>query len=454
MSAQPTDAEAENKILIYDRPAGPILLRLDGGAFGFDGSSVRKHDLFIRYVFEGRDYRKLSRSEAARFDATPKVEARHGCLRFNGRRIRTNLLWVTKVDAAFHWKGGVAVVAKAPKGWPFLPGRSEGKIGFIDIKTNRCRFAGFNWEQGDWPVSLDFLVPVTINAANGDLVLEVSIPERVSIFEKFDLVFSLTNRSDRAVALPDSLADGLGIVRTDRMPIVSEGARGRHGFGGFRPYPKKHPENLDDPGHTCSSLAPFQERGSAFPLDAREMFYRPGRYRVVFYWDGFLDPGDKESMSRFLCEKWVDVTAPTIDTSNKDLALDVSMPRRVSARGFFDIAISLTNVSDRTVPVPDSLVDGLGVVLMYQGRESFGEDATERQIRAKRPVFRIPHHRVCSPLGPKERRESVASFDAKRFFRWPGSYRAVIYWDGLLDPNDKEKATRFAASDVLVDAVR
>jgi hypothetical protein len=216
---------------------------------------------------------------------------------------------------------------------------------------------------------------------------------------------------------------------------------------------------------------PINVRSAFFKNDA----HRSGSYRVTFHWDGFLDPYDRGRMSRFLCERRVEVAEPAIDASNGDLVLEVDAPGTVSiegsrAPGSVEVRVSLTNVSDRAVLVPDSLEDGFGAELKAEwfrspdGRNLSYLTERERQKlidagceavylpswdwHKKHPVAQVPYRASCSPLGPGERREAVFSL-----FKLHLPHRFVLecHWDWLPDPDARGSVARFAAKERPVE---
>ena len=501
MPAQPTEPGPGNVLLVQMNVLPPEMLYLKDNELRRGGygspyyESLEMNRAFVRYVFDGREYRKLSAPEVAQYDAMPNVEVRRGRLYYGGKRIRTNSLWVFRSKAAYHWNGGVALVANTSKRRMSPLGiflGCENETGFIDLATGRCRFrADVYKESGQLEPSI--LVPVTVDMDNKDLALDVAAPEKVYLNEVFDLAFTLTNRSGRTVSLPDTLAEGLGIVGggsrlglTEYATVLDWNWRGSflnrsdpdpvkdfHWVRNYyTPFPYKSPEQdasrpLSDP------LGPGESRGGAVTIgdgDKRLFFKLGPRWRVVCYWDGFLDPGDRGRMSRFLCERWVDVLEPAIDTSRKDLAMEVAVPERVPWSGKFDVRLSLANVSDRPVLVPDNIADGLGVVhVSYLQRARPGEDVWGRKRKpwhknfhgeveeqkhpTKHPKLRIPYRDHCSPLLPGERREAVVSLRSGSVFSGPSCLE--FYWDGLLDPDDRGHVSRFSTGKtVWVDVTK
>jgi hypothetical protein len=416
-------------------------------------------NLYRRYN-RGITYRCLSEPEKARMDAMGKVDVRRGALYFDGRRIRTNAWRVYRVNAAYYWNGGVVVAANTTKGWYNLSSLfgypAENEIGFINLRTGRCKFT-LVWINIGVGVLPEFVEPVRVDGARRDLELDVEIPERVFLGERLDLKVSLANRSGGAVQVPDSLAGGLGMMRsrTDRDP--SDGFWEKLSYAA-------------DPEAPSSPLGPGERRESAAPLVVREAFFvndehRPGSHRLTFHWDGFLDPSDRGRMSRLFCERLVEVAEPAVDTTNGDLALEIVAAEWVASPRRVKVTFALTNVSGRTIMVPDSLGDGLGVERVdtfvsvprshgghRPGRLEDGVEVTRRET-VKHAELGAP---CLSPLGPGERREASVTFGSISF----GSLTLYVnqlrldllcHWDCLMDPDDRGSVTRFVADGGLVE---
>jgi hypothetical protein len=455
MPAQEGFSDPDGRIVVDDSvDVTPIdLYFLKNGKFRTDIWKVGDKDLFftpyVNFVYEGRDYRKLSKAAAARYDAMDRVGVRRGGLYLDGKRVRTNVLWVAEVLAAYTWNGGVIVSARTSRWHP----KGGVDIGFIGQRANRCRFSklmGGNFERAAKAPS--FLVPVTMDAGGRDLALDVAFPEVCYANEAFDVTVSLTNASDRPIMVPDSLFEGLGLSHLN--------------FHWKYPGP--------DAQARCSPLLPSEKRETvvpfgrivAHPWDEFNAFRTAGRRDLYFYWDGFLEPGDVERMSRFFCEKRVDVVGRAVDASRRDLLLEVAAPEKVPRGGRFDVALALTNVSDVTVLVPDSLGDGLGAVWSHEyvrapdGRREVAGTRRGRKLKkagnevgyecshTNHPVFRSPYRASCSPLGPGERREGRASVGVS----WPGRrHRVEFHWDWLPDPDDGGRVARFSAGEKWIE---
>ena len=447
----------------------PATLVMKDGALSKD-YDTKSYGPIQAYQRNGREYRRLSGQETAQFDAIPKVEVRHGKLYYDGRKIRTDSMSVYRVHFAHHWNGGVAVFADTSKGFfsnfPYMVSRA----GFIDLRIGVCRFSvdlPFNMFWGLGPYSQTFLVPVTIDASNKDLGLYVRLPESVYINEKYDLAFSLANNSERPVSAPDSMVEGLGVLPyfKPRRPPWEE-------------MPQWSTRKDSEPSAIAvsSPLGSGEARVATVPINVREMCYNNlGRYRMAFHWDGFLDPDDRGRMSRFFCERWVDIVEPEVDTACKDLALEVEgPPGKVSwaGGGNIEVTVRLTNKSDRTILVPDDLGDGLGSVLRLwykpdrKGKHfdtlsarkvgkllASGAELSYQPRQMKHPVLRVPYAAHCSPLAPGATREAKILVHAADLLSTPGRHPVAFHWDGLLDPDDRGRVSRLTAEDVWVKSV-
>jgi len=483
------NAAAEDRIPVLDKLSPAKFLYLKDGEIRSDleTRNYMSTSLTLMYTvnYRGRDYRKMSRAEVARFDAMPKVEVRRYGLYFDGRKIKTNSWRVYKVHAAYHWNGGVLVVAETSKGRYSFPEPCATEIGFLDLGTHLCKFARFYRMVYLTPAIPDFLVPITIDASNGDLKLDVGMPDRVYRHEAFDLTVSVTNNSGGPVQVPLPLTDGLGVDL-----IKEDSARPPTGIK--RPYGEDILPRGCAPDPAPVTLAPGESVTATVPtgVGAFVTTFRPGRMHIVFYWDALLDPSDREKMTRLTCERWLDlIESPPVDTTSRNLALEVSAPASVSfsenytyfeywrskfgsdhgkvhAGGTFEVKVAVTNVSGRTILVPDDLGDGLGVVRLrpvyrlrdgtvirsYSHRDERGlrtisvETLYEPSLE-RRPAVRFPYAASCSTLAPGATRETTVRFDPLRTFIWMyvgRRYPMTFVWDCLLDPDDREHVSRFS----------
>jgi hypothetical protein len=338
MFAQATSvAVSEDKIPVYDRygsPEGVLFLKndkfmpIDLEKVKLQFASDDKTDkYFLKYVYEGRDYRKLSESEMKQFDAMPKIEIRRGNLYYGDKKIKTNVPRIKEVLAAYYWHGGIIVALHSTKkrfftNWPYMP---NNEIGFINLQTNKCKISA-NYFSVYKDAIPSFIVPATININNKDLVFDVKVPEKLSINkknisvrenkftveatgkiithreitanEKLDCVVTLTNKSNKPLLIPDSLFDDLGIFRNK----ISYPAWPSTFFIKYPEYVKSK-STLLMPSETRSTVASFDVALTSTGDTAH--FNKPIRF--VFYWDGFLNGEDRGEITRFACEKWVEV---------------------------------------------------------------------------------------------------------------------------------------------------
>jgi len=457
----------EDRLVVYSNHS--IMMALHNGKFRVEEPRRREWMYSIQpgsagsyLIYDGVTHRMLSGAEKARMDAMGRVEVKRGRLYFDGRKIRTNAWWVTRVYAAYHWNGGVVLAANTSKGertlYRFLGHIYQNEIGFLDLKHGRCRFTPVMLRHGYYEhmkmLTPDFMEPVRFNNDHKGIALDVALPGKVFLGEEIDLAVSLTNRSGEVVQVPDSLAGGL---RMRSAKMLRDPSSGEDTFNKNGPWEKLG--DLADPEAPSSPLAPNERRVSLVPLNVRKALSlhsgyithnnsvldsQLGSLGVIFQWDGFLDPSDRRRMSQITCERQMEVVEPTIDTSDGRLRLDVDVAVTESAtslegiedKGDIEITVGLTNVSDRAVLAPDNIGSGLGVVSFDDRQPVF------RSYQEKYPVLLDPRRGRCSPLEPGERREGKTTF---RGFLWPSpSSRIEIYWDGLLDPDDREHVSRFS----------
>jgi len=462
------NAAPEERVAIFDGSYPTRLIYLENGRPKTDHKKVQTKNWHLEYTYNGRDYRMMSRSEVVSFDAMPKVEVRRHRLYFDGREIKTNAWRVYEIRSAHYWNGGVLLTASTSKGISF-PESYRTEIGFLDPNTCMCRFTPVS----TYIVRPEFITPVTIDTSREDIVLDVVMPDRVYRHEAFDLTVSVTNNSGGPVRVPLPLADGLGVGLASKKDVTKppehitrlygEDILPRGGTPDPAPVTLAPRENVTATIHTGVS---------ALTTDSPH-----SRFRLAFQWDALLDPNDRERMTRLACERWLDVIeSPLVDTTSRDLALEVSAPAGVSfsenyeylkrwrsqhtgqhgmvhAEGAFKVKVAITNVSNRIILVPDDLGDGLGVVRL---RPAYRD---ERRIKAtsvgglyepslvRRPAVRFPYAASCSPLAPGVTREMMVRFDPNRTFWWMSideRYPLTFVWDGLLDPDDREHVSRFS----------
>jgi hypothetical protein len=434
MNAQTNQNPAkEDKIIVYGKSYPSIMLYLNQyNKLAIDENYV-DWDMVtpIYHARNGKTFRRLSSADQKEYDAMPRIKAENGKLYFDGKNVRTNVMRVFEVASAYYWNGGVIVVAKTSKAkigyW--LMYRSEYEVGFIDHSTNKCDFivAMRNADQQ----TPHFLVPVIINKSNKDFAFTVEMPERVSINERFDITVSLANVSSKVLLAPEDIYLNLEVGRKESDMLRSRNA----------------------------PMWPGETRSTTFTADARQFFnwkFMSGRDGIDFYWSGFLNQDDKSELSIFKCEKLVETTTVdpfAIDTSNTDLVLEVIIPEKVILRKYKDIncVISLTNVSDKPIMVPESILDGFraiqyinwGINSMIITKEPVADPKKGIFIRAevKYPhKFPLPKSRL-SPLMPSETRTAAIAFPDYSYY--PSRYIFEFTWDIFLDPDDKSVMTRF-----------
>jgi len=448
MFAQPTITINEDKIPIYDKPWPKQMLYLENEKFNVNRKKIKKEFGCSTYTYKGRDYRKLMPHEVKQFDAMSKVKVRFGQLFFNGKRVKTNVLWVKDVYAAYYWNGGVIVVARTSQAlqayFRFFEASEE--VGFFNLQTNECKFTIPMLYYFPDQYMPDFIVPVTINTTNSDLAFDIRMPDKFDINEdeKFFCAISLTNKSDKPIVLPNLIFDGLGITRCTHYESTG---------GLSSSWPIKLPDVPIKPGTRVSPLEPGGVREYLISYDVKFFFNSNDRYRVIFYWDAFLNPDDKNEMSRFMCEKWIDVT----EYVNTNLVFDVVIPERISFGEIPDITILLTNVTDKPILVPGSFLRGRVNVYSkawyklksYSYPEALDVIPEEyRDIRepsSYEPVLLMPFEtrRIPAVLVPGDKRQEKMRPKIQPFPKAPCRYRMEFTWRGLLNPNNLKEESFF-----------
>jgi hypothetical protein len=459
-----------------------------------------KNKAFGDYLYNGKVYRKLSPYERNQFDAMPKIKLDRGKLYFDGIEIKTTPKKVLWIKSARYWNGGVIIFGLASKGTRF------GKlgVGFINLQSYECSFMLFSAKGSTSGTSPEFLVPVTINPSNEDLLFDVDIPKKISMNSRFDCTIKLTNVSEKDILLPDDLYDGLGINRvtiqredgppdgplsvfsmlSDRGFFSAQAAEGtppsnKHPGGplpdvsrwdffftarfpeGY-PLNKKSPDLAEKPGSTYSPLRPSETRSTTVTFDPKLLFlrHRERMRTAVFFWEGFLVPGDRDKLSRFACKKTMEVddSPPfviNIKAEHAGLAFDVRVPNEGNSGDIFDVVVTLTNVSDKPVLVPDSLLTGLRIIdlenITERKRGFIEHYATDIKnefiLRHCYPKLLVAPKTKSTPLMPYETRESILTNYPENplfFFYSKGDHRLLFTWDDCLDPDDQSTRTQFA----------
>ena len=431
MSAQSLNIGEETKIPIYDKWGGTAHdLFLENGEIGC-GLDVMKDDVYNKFIYNNQTHRKLLPHELEPFDAIPRVKISFGNLYFDNIKIKTNAFWIYKLHAAYYWNGGIIVVVNTSKRMFQIEPSDE--IGFIDLQTLKCNIRVIIHSYFDRLIP-DFIVPVTINTSSKDILFDVSIPEKMSILEKFECTISLTNKSKKPILVPDRIETGLGVAIYDR----NVGNNPKYYLDGFNK--KKHPDMPGKPGDKTYLLKPNETRKTTVSFPGKDFFRRRGRNHVRFFWEGFLNPDDKNEITRLQCEKWIEVAplAPyRMNKSNAGLVFDVKIPEKIPINGKLDCTITMTNVSAEPILLPATLSDGLGA--FSNGPRMYYDPKRERHL--KLPDIPTPPENKYTMLLPSEKREDIVSFDIKSLIPFPDPWSLAFYWYGQLDPKDKYEIT-------------
>ena len=383
-------------------------------------------DLF----YLGQAYRKLSGDEIRKFDAMHRIRVSMGTLYLDGRRIKTNVLWVRRVYAAYHWEGGILLAGETSLAYRFKHFPYSGQeFGYIDTQTGRCHFVQPFGMVGGRLLLPEFIVPVTVNYEDKSLEFDVKMPRMISVNGRFDLTMTVTNRSKKTMGVPFNLFDGLGMNRGPKRPYFHE-----------------------RPGRRLVPLEPSETHSQTVTIDAKSLGYsrshppseKPSRQKIVFFWDFMPDPADRTKISRFVREKsylLTDMDDFTVITGNKDLALEVELPKKVARNEKLECFVSLTNVSDRPISIPNSLLSGLRIYL-WTARTPYtpGRSADAH----KYPELRVSPRSKSSLLMPNETRRTYLSIDARPFFGGYGKELLIFTWDGYFNPDDESEITRFS----------
>ena len=442
MNAQPTETKDMAKdgiIAIYDTPLLEMLYVGQNGKICTDDKKIGigpRSSEHKEYTHMDKRHRKLMPHQAEEYSAMDKIKIRRGKLYFDGRRVKTNKWYLSTyyVKAAYYWNGGVLLV-----------GETTNYLGFINLSTYKCKISLMNWLS---LASVSFLSPVsTVNMANSDFVFDVQIPETVSMGEMVDLVVTLTNVSDRPLPAPEFLFGGMGIYfryytsspdHDDKETLFEPELR----FKAVRdPRPLRNKASL---------LGPSKSRSNVHASLGRAFGPNPGRNRVRFVWEGFLDEDDPNVMTRFECVRWVEVKPMRIATSSDLFAFDVDIPQSVSRKDRLNISLSLTNMTNRTLPAPQYLISGFDVLSFYEVFDESGNkisDIPDDRLSLIHPGSgQATNNNQRAPMGPYEKRVSSGSTSpASRFISdTPGRYRIVFTLQSFLNPDDWDELTRLS----------
>jgi hypothetical protein len=142
----------------------------------------------------------------------------------------------------------------------------------------------------------------TVSARDeNQLKFDIDFPATISMKKQLTYNVSFKNHSKNSVLVPNFLLGGMGIFYyyhlfdesgNNVIPLCIV----EYNFG------QEALNNKPNP------LQPNSTRTVVDYLPTEDFFPRPGRYRMVFHWDGYLDGGANDERSHFSCEKWITVT--------------------------------------------------------------------------------------------------------------------------------------------------
>jgi hypothetical protein len=138
-----------------------------------------------------------------------------------------------------------------------------------------------------------------------NLRLDVKLPSKTSIKNDLICTISFTNLSAKTIHVPDYILGGI----YDKSIV----------FYGYKLYDSSGQEithipiveYLFDPRAFNNKPIPLLPGKTWSEEDgwATKMFFdKPGRYRIVFHWQGYLEDNKVDDWSHFSCEKWIEVT--------------------------------------------------------------------------------------------------------------------------------------------------
>jgi hypothetical protein len=136
--------------------------------------------------------------------------------------------------------------------------------------------------------------------ANEQVKFDIKMPPKISIEKQLAFKVSFTNKSKKPILVPDYLFYGLGFIY--RYDLYDEHDQQ------IMPNQINSYLNIYAIENKRTFLAPGKIRSRNDWFITKLFFHKPGRYRIVFYWDGFLDGNTEGELSRFSCEKWIEVT--------------------------------------------------------------------------------------------------------------------------------------------------
>jgi len=139
--------------------------------------------------------------------------------------------------------------------------------------------------------------------AEDRIKFDVELPLKVSMKKQLTYAVVFKNNSKSSVLVPNFLLGGMGIfyyydLFDESGNNIIPGVVIEYIFG------TKALNNKLTP------LQPAKIRKAVDWIPTKEFFRgKPGRYRMVFHWDGYLDDDNTTgTKTHFSCEKWITVT--------------------------------------------------------------------------------------------------------------------------------------------------
>ena len=442
-TTEPRDMAKDGVIAAYISTSDVFYLKKNGKVWLDDKQKIRFDHSMNMNIYMGRPYRYVTQVDLEGYSVLDKIDVRRGALYYDGRRISTNRMFVIEIHGAYRWNGGILLhgyTSKLFTGMVFLH-ENVNELGFLNLATGVCKFS--NTYQRGGQMQIGFLAPLPpVNSSNKNFVFDVQVPETVSMGEKFEATISLTNVSDRPLPVPEYLFSGMGIFFC--VFTSKPGADDAEKF--FAGNYQKNPLALEN---RASLLGPSQSRSRVHSYVTAWFLKTPGRHRLRFVWNGFLDEGDPKTMSRFECIKWVEVKTPQVHDFGNAFEFDVTIPQRVSRKDDLELSFSIINKTQSPLLVPEYLLGGLTISISF---EVF--DGSGNRVRNHRNVqysFKSPERGKASinnrlaPLGPLEKRESSCTAERASWIIYdiPDRYRLVFTWECFMNPDDPDELTRF-----------
>jgi hypothetical protein len=487
--AQNSNISNKDIVLIGDSsysitpPRRPILYR-DGKYFGDGHKSLEGDRQDVNFAFEDRHYRRLFPYEVEQFieqfGVISKIRVEDGKLFLDGKEIKTRAIRlnsfgnqsrnifgkqvsaktvkVRDVKQALYLNGGVFVEAHVDRAFSLFHGYA---IGFIDLQKNECIFtleSFHNDRVRSAGINLAFIVPTSLNTSNTDLLLDVQVPDEISRHETLDCVLTLTNNSNRPIVVPCSLLDSLVITEfyENTQYVFGDVIHNPH-------HAEKYFTYSETSGNDTNILLPSETKKAILAFQARDIFRswgKPYRSRLLFQWHGLINSDNPTELCRFTIEKPInvnDIDPYLIDNTNTDLLLDVKISESFGNPKKLNCTISLTNKSNKPVLVPNSLFEGLGITQWNLNYDAYITRFSERFPKStpapryhtiKYPIFPEALQTKSTILMPSQTRESIVLIPERVIFSYTDA-TLQFYWDGLLDPDDNKKISRFTCNTVI-----